>query len=239
MIKETARDLRTEFDIVGEYLVYADRTEQNGYACRYEASEQIRHSDNERDFLVVEDWTFIREFNAWLSESKYHDRLVRETGSDLSGDKESDKYFTNWIDYLTDDMWGFGDEYSVCNNCCKVFRTSPNSYSWKPDYWAHEEMGLCCGNCIRKNKDIADAYVDCLINESEDCNTILSDSEMEELGFEKLNGDSFENGWYGIRHDPKVILERYTHLYPGKEFVFSIAENQQFATFFDIYGRDR
>jgi hypothetical protein len=232
------KDLRDK-DIIAEYLQYVDEhyNECKGNASRYKASDSLlrypRGTEGaEEKFLIVDSWDFIREFNEWANKN-YGKELYEETGYELPGDEDTKKYFTNWLNYLTQDMWGFGDEYAVCDCCYKVIRTSPDSYSWKADYWIDYE--LTCGDCTRENENIRDEYLHTLQNNFKTANTILSDEDLKEAGYERLEHTIYQNGWYGVRDDPEELLKEAQSKYPEGIFVFSICGVGQFHTDFDLW----
>jgi hypothetical protein len=142
-------DLRDK-NIISEYLVYADENynKLRGNANFYEASESLRIHCDDKWFLIVDSWDFIRELNEWLNDN-YAKELCDETRYELPENISDREYFTTWLDYLTDGMWGFSDEYSVCEHCNKAFRTSPDSYSWVANYWVGDGF-ILCEDCVRK-----------------------------------------------------------------------------------------
>ena len=232
-------DLRNK-DIIGEYLMYVDEhyRECRGNANRYEAADDLlTHlkgtEDAEEMFLIVDSWDFIREFHSWAND-KYRKELYEETRYDYPEDLENQRYFTAWLDYLTQGMWGFSDEYSVCEHCNKAFRTSPDSYSWTANYWLGDGF-IICDECVKE--DFAEEYLESLHNNPKTANTILSDDEMENAGYEKINRDSYESGWYGRCDDPQDILEKEMETNPDYDYVFSICGNGQFHTDFDLWRR--
>lgn len=138
-------------NIISKYLMYVDKNynKLRGNANFYEASESLRiHIDDEM-FLIVDSWDFIRELNEWLNDN-YAKELCDETRYELPEDIRDREYFIAWLDYLTDGMWGFSDEYSVCEHCNKAFRTSPDSYSWVANYWVGDGF-ILCEDCVREN----------------------------------------------------------------------------------------
>lgn len=232
------KDLRDK-DIIAEYLGYVDEhySECKGDAYRYEASDSLLRYPRctegaEENFLIVDSWDFIREFNEWANKN-YGKELYEETGYELSESEDAKKYFTNWLDYLTQGMWGFGDEYAVCDCCYKVICTSPDSYSWKADYWIDYE--LTCGDCTRENKNVRNEYLHTLHNNPKNANTILSDEDLEKAGYERLEYTIYQNGWYSVRDDPEEILKKVQSKYPDGIFVFNIRSNGQFHTDFDLW----
>lgn len=232
-------DLRDR-DIIGEYLVYVDENYNkcNGDAYRYEASDSLLSYPKgtegaEELFLIVDSWDFIREFHSWAND-KYGKELYEETAYDYPEDLEVQKYFTAWLDYLTQGMWGFSDEYSVCEHCNRAFRTSPDSYSWTANYWLGDGF-IICDECVKE--DFAEEYLESMQNNPKIANTILSDSEMENAGYEKVNTDNYESGWYGRCDDPQDILEKEMEINPDYDYVFSICGNGQFHTDFDLWRK--
>ena len=165
-------DLRDK-NIISEYLVYADENynKLRGNANFYEASESLRIHCDDKWFLIVDSWDFIRELNEWLNDN-YAKELCDETRYELPEDISDREYFTTWLDYLTDGMWGFSDEYSVCEHCNKAFRTSPDSYSWTQNYWLGDGF-IICEDCVKE--DYAEEYLESLQNNPHTANTILSD----------------------------------------------------------------
>lgn len=226
-------DLRDK-DIISEYLVYADENynKLRGNANFYEASESLRiHCDDEW-FLIVDSWDFIRELNEWLNDN-YAKELCDETRYELPEDIRDREYFTTWLDYLTDGMWGFSDEYSVCEHCNKAFRTSPDSYSWVANYWVGDGF-ILCEDCVME--DYSEEYLKSLENNPNIANTILSDDEIEKAGYKKVVADC-ESGWYGRCDDPEKMLEQEKQNNKDGRYLFSISGKGQFHTDFDMWEK--
>jgi len=168
-------------------------------------------------FYIVDGWSTIKDIY------------------DAMGWERSDEYDTDMLDEITEGRWGFSDSYAICDHCGKLIQTEPDSYSWKPDFYIDYEYGdITCGDCVRE--DPAN-YLESLINNPESANTILSSQDLMDEGFERVNAEEFESGWYGRNDSPKEILSNVLDKYPDAECVFSIAQNQQFATMFDLWIR--
>ena len=226
-------DLRGK-NIISEYLVYVDNNynKLKGNANFYEASESLRiHIDDEL-FLIVDSWDFIRELNEWLNDN-YAKELYDETRYELPEDIRDREYFTIWLDYLTDGMWGFSDEYSVCEHCNKAFRTSPDSYSWVANYWIGDGF-IICEDCVRK--DYSEEYLESLENNPNTANTILSDDEIKKAGYKKIVADC-ESGWCGRCDDPEKMLEQEKKSNKDGRYLFSISGTGQFHTDFDMWEK--
>lgn len=225
------------YDIINKYFKYIDENcdKFKGDARFYEASKSLQadENDNER-FLIVDGWDFIRELNEWLNDN-YSKELYKETGYELPKDISDKRYFAEWLDYLTHEMWGFADEYSVCDCCNKAFKTSPDSYSWVADYWI-DDGAIICGDCVRENEDYSKEYLESLENNPKVANTILSDDEIEEAGYKKIISDC-ECGWYGRNDNPKKILEGVIHNNTDGRYLFSISGCGQFFTNFDMWEK--
>ena len=129
-----------KWNIISDYLNYADQNRLNGDAYMYEPKEELKRDGSEKWFLIVGSWDFIGALNDWLEAN--HKEYLEEETRERYGD-----YFNDWLDFLTDEMWGFSDEYSVCNCCGKVFRTQ--DYVGSLPYWIPEESGeIFCIDCI-------------------------------------------------------------------------------------------
>ena len=75
-----------------------------------------------------------------------------------------------------------------------------------------------------------------MINEPRKSKHILSNENLEELGFTLIDKD-FENGWYDRHDSPEEILNTALEKHPGA-FLFSISGVSQFATQFELWGAD-
>jgi hypothetical protein len=77
-------------------------------------------------------------------------------------DKYLNEYHQNLDDlnyWLKDDIesnysieYGFNDEYYNCDNCyTTIFRISPDSYNWSPEYLNLDDFGFLCKDCAMEN----------------------------------------------------------------------------------------
>lgn len=175
-------------------------------------------NDDGDDFLIVDSWDDVHKIQKAL-----------EPGFEPRNDYDSsvlDKYFPG-------STWGFSDSYDICSKCGKLIRTEPDSYSWEPDFFVNDGE-LVCGDDVR---DDPDAYLKTLYNNPKMANTILTDSDLRNLGFELIK-DGYESGMYDRHDDPEEILEKAKEEHPGMTFVFSISSNGQFATRFELWGKE-
>ena len=196
-------------------------------------------NENEDGYGVIEidgdgynDYVFIWEgYSEKIAEfNELCKAKLKANGIDTYPDYDREEYY---IDFITGDNWGYYDSYYVCDHCGKAYRY--------PDYGTHDyfstEYGIICGDCVRENKDIRDDYLESLINNPKSANGLLGIDVLEELGFEQLNEDTFENGMYGTCDCPTEIYELYNKAYPNSDIVFHISSSSPFAVYFDVYIR--
>jgi len=134
--------------------------------------------------------------------------------------------------------WGFSDEFSICDCCREVVRTSPDSYSWTKNY-AIIGCEIFCGDCIRNNEDLSREYLNNnLLNNSNTANTILDPSYFEELGYQRYNG-KFAAGLHLDRNysDPEEDLDKLSKLYDN--VLFDITDVSQFETKWNVWVKYR
>jgi hypothetical protein len=128
----------------------------------------------------------------------------------------------------------WSDEWTMCDDCCRMFRSSPDCYDWR--MWGEidsESQRVSCGHCLAEDPE--DYLAGKLDNPRSAVNTTIVHPKDE--GFANMNGD-FENGMHpGQNDNPEEILEAYQAKYPGKQFLFTY-EPSQFYTTFQIWGRD-
>lgn len=131
-------------------------------------------------------------------------------------------------------QWGYDEDWGYCDECRKVFRISPDSYSFIPDF-AFLGEGRVCGDCIRKHPE---EYIQTLLNNSNNANTILKPQDLKKSGFTLVEGD-LEAGYYDKYNDPTAILKEYQSYGDSrnKEFIFSIDYTEQFRTVFSLWQR--
>lgn len=103
--------------------------------------------------------------------------------------------------------FGFNDEYDTCKRCSALIRTSPDSYSWQPDFHFFEGEGNICHDCIRGNDELEAWYVEDHTNTNRLINLYVVDP-TDKLGWVELEELDYENGLHpGQRDDPEAIIE--------------------------------
>ena len=129
--------------------------------------------------------------------------------------------------------WGFSDEYTTCSDCGDVIRTSPDSYSWTPDFWLNSDYGeILCGDCVRQDPD---DYIDWLIEQARQgqavgCHLV----SPEDHGF-RVIAEGLENELHdGQADDPRKLISELTAA--GFDLVYTVRPSQFYASF-DLWLR--
>lgn len=123
--------------------------------------------------------------------------------------------------------WGFSDEYTTCSNCGKAIRTSPDSYSWQPDYIITRDGEILHLECIEGDY-LLDEYKNSL-------KPLPEGVDYEQFGLTVLD-TVYENGLHpGMNDDPKIALRLFKK---AKIDIWFKIENSQFYTEFQIVVRD-
>lgn len=136
--------------------------------------------------------------------------------------------------------WGYDDEYETCDNCSKIICTSPDSYSWQPDF-IRDDYGIYCKDCIDVNELIESIQTSnkmvlpSCIDIPDDFTRIPHPMDSEHYE------SSFQNGFHsGMNDSPdkhKKIIQSYT--FEGERLLDVIFRIQpsQFYVEWDVYIR--
>lgn len=124
------------------------------------------------------------------------------------------------------------DEWTTCEECGKLFRTSGDSYGWTM-YGSVDDNGCICGDCIKSDPT---AYLETLEDNPRRAITI-DGVDPTEHGYTKHNG-TFETGWYpGQNDDPREILDALKA--EGKTgILFAVAGVGQFDLHFTAWYKE-
>lgn len=130
--------------------------------------------------------------------------------------------------------WGFSDEYTTCDDCGNIIRTSPDSYHWQPDFYIGDGF-IVCNRCFNDSEDYQEEYLaDKINNPKQAVNGLMTEEQIEELGFKKLNSE-YEYGWYNVNHDPEKIYEALSKDF--EEILFYVNNVEQFRVNFIVFVR--
>jgi hypothetical protein len=119
------------------------------------------------------------------------------------------------------------DEWDSCCECSKLFRTSPDSYGWKPQYVATDN-GCVCVECVD-----AEEHLKALEGNHHSANTIET-IDPADHGY-RLVKDGFEHGFHeGQDASPEKIAQAL-RAQGIERFLFQLDRVQQFDTSFSVY----
>lgn len=120
---------------------------------------------------------------------------------------------------------GFNDEYDHCSNCYKIIRTSPDSYSWSPDYILSDD-GLYCLDCVDTEETLEE-----LKNTKKPLpEEIQSRGDHEGLIIE-LSDIKYSNGFHsGMDDSPDIILRTFKRA--KIDLWFTVSPSQFYTDFY-------
>lgn len=124
------------------------------------------------------------------------------------------------------------DEWYIDYNRSKCYRTQGDSYHWTPSV-----VFFDCSEPITIDdaKDDPESYLEFLHNNSERAECF--DLDLESLGYEKVNTDYYESGWYGCNDSPDKILSDLLTKDSEGIYIFANLRQEQFRTMFDVYRK--
>lgn len=189
------------------------------------------------EILVFDDNRSADEFNSMLREVLREYPEVKKEIEDAIYDVDNRGSW--YLDLATEDSWTYLDEGFLCDECYKwhyFYERNACSYA---NYFVGDGY-IICEDCLKESEEYREEYLRERIDNYKDANTILTDSELEELGFEKVNDYPFANGFYqGENDQPEKILKKVREKYPNEEFLFSIVKDYNpFHTEFNLYKRE-
>lgn len=146
---------------------------------------------------------------------------------------EEETFFT---DELLECEVVYYDEYTTCDDCGKVIRISPDSYHWQPDFYVGDGF-IVCSKCFNQNEEYQENYIEDKINNPKNAiNGLISEDQLEQLGFEKFNHNSYENGWHeGQNDNPESIFDDLSDKY--EDIIFFVDGVGQFDVSFRVWVR--
>lgn len=145
-------------------------------------TQGLEYSTNpDVEFIIVDAYYNFSIFNKWLQEKGYDKAIEEETNNT--------NYDMAYFDYLTNDKWGYNDQWAFCDMCGEPIQIVPTSGRSDPHWINNGE--IYCKKCVQEY--YADDYInDKLINYETGVqpyrmptNTVLNDDELEKRDFEK------------------------------------------------------
>lgn len=143
-------------------------------------------------------------------------------------------YFSNEAADLLEKM-GYSieweDEWEICDDCGKCFRTSPDCYFWQPSGHVGGN-GSYCHECNPLDEEILeDEY------ENRPTRAVnLRGVDLTEFGYRQIQGDYQSGEHTGMNDDPQKIYEQL-RAEGHKHIVFKIDETSQFYLDFSVWEK--
>ena len=125
---------------------------------------------------------------------------------------------------LWDDILIIGEDVHECMECFQ--------YHWMRDMHIVNEE-LLCEECIKEC--YIDDYIDERVNNPENANNLLSNKELEDLGWQKTSRIYYHGMYKGHNADPKTILKSYLKDFPNDKFMFSIVDQNPYEVSFELW----
>ena len=124
------------------------------------------------------------------------------------------------------------DEWIVDHETGKAYRTSPDSYGWKPSIMFTER-----GDLVTPDDDI-ETIVDHADTTGAVLNTnFVTKESLVDAGFVPFSTDN-ETGWHPGQHDdPRQVADRARIQFPDCQVVNIVTGSGQFETYWDTYVR--
>jgi hypothetical protein len=120
----------------------------------------------------------------------------------------------------------WSDEWSVCDDCGKAVRTSPNSYGWRRSYFDSED-GFLCVECVR---DDPSAYLESLEGNPRAAETL--DIPLDDY---VQAGTNYEHGWHQGQNDSPDVIATSLRARGITRFLFKLDDVGQFDCRFSVY----
>ena len=152
------------------------------------------------------------------------------TGWDIVDSPKFNQYFKD------SDNWGFNDEYSICYECYNtMFRISPSSYDWRPEFYDSSDNGYICAECAQDYIDDAIQEIQDKIDNGEKMKSFPIifdlDDAWHQIFVPEYPNTSWQNGMHhGMNDDPlrqgKMIRELKFHGDSIFQVVFRVYPSQ-------------
>lgn len=131
------------------------------------------------------------------------------------------------------------DEWTRCDHCQRIVRTSGDSYLWKPFYVDLPDLDRLCGTCAL-DPEWTDEVFEPYVNNASRVITWCDSAHLESLGWQRFNTDEYQNGWHeGMNDKPPLIAARIKAMMPAHDYVFWLDESSQFYIGFSVFTRPK
>lgn len=116
--------------------------------------------------------------------------------------------------------WGDSDSWTTCENCYQAIYLEDY---YEHDYYFSPYGCIVCGDCVRNYDNYTDDYIETLINNQDEVNTLLPTQDyFTSRGFEIYSTiDEYSRYNYTYR-DNKEIIEDINREHPNSDIIFDV-----------------
>lgn len=123
----------------------------------------------------------------------------------------------------------WSDEWTTCDDCGKLVRTSPDSYGYQPSYVMMNDCETICHNCV----DWSD-YLESIEDDSD--KAVMRDCNPADYGYVRLSEPGeYENGFHPSQNDSPAKILKQLNADGFKHVVFRVPETSQFYITFEVW----
>lgn len=213
-----AVELQGNFSVIYESI----ESEDKRFSILQEIITSLKEGDEFAIMSGYQSEEIFKTFNSWLRE--VHPEYVEILKEEVIYDVEDSCREDAWFEYITDGKWGYDDQFTFCEHCGGVIDML--SY-YRPDGdMVYDGCGLTCRECIQDNEEIANDYIDTLINNPDKSNEFL---DLEKYDFIKWKEE--ERNKHKIYNDLRDFFEDNEE---NVEIVFDST-----GLFFSVWIRDK
>ena len=133
--------------------------------------------------------------------------------------------------------WGFGDEWTYCEDCRQAICLSPAHAFDVPDYWFIDGHGYACGDCIRDDEDVSEEYLAMLNRNHRNANTIFDEDQLGKLGFKRVDGDYYCRMFSHCDCPEAVLHEAKKEYSKETDIIFNIDSMNPFEVDYSLFVR--
>lgn len=192
-------------------------------------------------FVIFDGWEDARKFVCAVNDLVINGDLPNPDGVTLNVNDINDIDIENALELLlgverslTWDMWGFGDEYTFCDECNRPITLVPRHYGDTPQYGVIDD-GIYCGECIINDDVLQEGYIESVVNNPNKI-SVIRGLDLAKHGFKLLKSD-LESGFHpGQNDDPNTEYEIASKKY--KDVIFVLEDKGQFDIRWSIWVRE-
>lgn len=238
----SGRDEDTFWEMIGRLRLCSDEDfsflELQDFECYSEDS-----GENDERPVIAANWNLFRprllnleshraqqavKLRSWL-EQNYPQFLVDEDGEEAR--------FEDVVEEFAHIEWCDNGTECAEDGCRKFVQTQPDHYGWQPPYLS-AGYGPVCKECVAEDPE---AYLDEYLGGQK---VKPKWFDVESMGFVRVD-HRMDHGMYrgNTNHDPKAIRKYLIEIERGLiedyelDFIYELAETQQFQSFYYLYVR--